>query len=318
MRLTIFFFELFYLDKQVGYAIKIALEFSFSIDKKYLFLTNCNNMDDSVSIEKLLHTNFFNAANAGFPITPFNIPHGREIVELLTGGEVFFPHEGKIKKFSRGTIFWHIAGEHTIWDTTPASPYKCAVYHFIVNKTKRVMPKISQWRGSSQSLDDFIRFTRNWHERAPHDPKLRDYCHSVLSAHACAPENVNSDIVPGLQTIPAKSNLIPLLRYIEENISKQLDIETLCQVSGISRNHLFRQFKRYMDSTPHSYILDRRIANARRMLEETTLPIKEVSQLCGFENLEVFYRIFRQYTAISPGIYRRENSTYAFIRNEEK
>ena len=122
---------------------------------------------------------------------------------------------------------------------------------------------------------------------------------------------------PGLMTIPAKSNLIPLLKYIEENISEQLNIETLCQVSGISRNHLFKQFKRYMDSTPHSYILERRIANARRMLEETPLPIKEVSQLCGFENLEVFYRIFRQHTAMPPGIYRRETSTYAFIKNQE-
>ena len=275
-------------------------------------------MDDSVSVERLLHTNFFNAANAGFPIIPLNIPQGREIVELLTDGEVYFSHEGRTKKFSRGTIFWHIAGEHTIWDTTPASPYKCAAYHFIVNKTQRTVPRISQWRGSSQSLDDFIRFTRNWYERAPYDQKLRDYCHSTLSAHAGAPESVNSAMIPGLLSIPAKSHLIQLLKYIEENISEQLDINVLCQVAGISRNHLFRQFKRYLNSTPHSYILDRRIANARRMLEETPLPIKEVSQLCGFENLEVFYRIFRQHTAIPPGLYRRESSTYAFIKNPDE
>lgn len=275
-------------------------------------------MDDSVSAESLLRTNFFNAANAGFPITPHNIPQGREIIELLTDGEVFFMHEGKTQKFSRGTIFWHIAGEHTIWDTTPASPYKCAAFHFTVDKTQRVLPRISQWRGSSQSLDEFIRFTRNWYEHSPHDPKLRDYCRATLSAHAGAPAPVNSAIVPGLLTIPAKSNLIPLLKYIEENISEQLDINDLCRISGISRNHLFRQFKRYLKSTPHAYILDRRIANARRMLEETPLPIKEVSQLCGFENLEVFYRIFRQYTSTPPGVYRRESSTYAFIKNQKK
>jgi AraC-like DNA-binding protein len=267
-------------------------------------------MDDSVTIERLLHINFYNAANAGFPITPLSIVPGREIVELLSDGEVYFPYEGRTKKFSRGTIFWHIAGEHTIWDTTPASPYKCAAYHFIVNKTLRTLPRVSQWRGSSQSLDDFIRFTRNWYERAPYDPKLRDYCYSVLSAHAVAPEAVNSAIIPGLLNIPAKSHLIPLLKYIEENISTQLDIEHLCEIADISRNHLFRQFKRYLGATPHNYILDRRIANARRMLEETPLPIKEVAQLCGFDNIEVFYRIFRQHTAMPPGSYRKQSVSY--------
>lgn len=273
-------------------------------------------MEKTVSVERLLHTNFYNAANAGFPIIPLNIPQGREIVELLTDGEVYFPYEGRMRKFSRGTIFWHIAGEHTIWDTTPTSPYKCAAYHFIVNKTQRVLPRVSQWRGSSQSLDDFIRFTRNWYERAPYDPKLRDYCHSVLSAHAGAPETVSSSIVPGLFNIPAKSHLVPLLKYIEENISAKLDIDLLCQIADISRNHLFRQFKRYLDATPHSYIIERRIANARRMLEETPLPIKEVSQLCGFENIEVFYRIFRQHTAIPPGVYRKQSSSYDHIQKK--
>lgn len=260
---------------------------------------------------------FYNAAHVSLPIIPLQIPRDRELVELLTDGEVYFVHEGRTKKFSRGTIFWHIAGEHTIWDTTPASPYKCAVFHFIVNKTKRVLPRVSQWRGSSQSLDDFIRFTRNWYERDPYDPKLCDYCRSVLTAHAGAPETVNSAIVPGLMNIPVKSNLIPLLKYIEEHISEPLDIENMCQIANISRNHLFRQFKRYLDATPHNYILDRRIANARRMLEETTLSIKEVAQGCGFENLEVFYRIFRQYTAMPPGLYRKQSSSYEVVHPEK-
>ena len=275
-------------------------------------------MERSFTAERLLHCVFFNAANAGLPIIPLTINPGRVIVELLTDGEVFFLHEERIRKFSRGTIFWHIEGEKTIWDTTPASPYKCVAWHFAVTSRERLFPRVSQWRGSSQSLDDFISFSRSWYDQDPYDPKLCEYSHAVLSAHASAPHKAHSSFVPELVNVPENSKFAKLLQYIEDNISGNLCVEKLSAVSGISRNQLFREFKRYLKSTPHNYLLERRIAKARYMLEETALPIKEVSESCGFENIEVFYRIFRQFTAMPPGIYRRSASTYDIITAEEK
>ena len=273
-------------------------------------------MERSFTAERLLHCVFFNAANAGLPIIPLTINPGRVIVELLTDGEVFFLHEERIRKFSRGTIFWHIEGEKTIWDTTASSPYKCAAYHFSVPCKERLFPRVSQWRGSSQGLDDFISFSRNWYAQDPHDPKLGEYCHAVLSANACAPVKVRSSIVPEIINVPENSRMVRLLQYIEDNLAGDLNIEMLCAISEIGRNQLFREFKRHLKLTPHNYLLERRISRARHMLEETNLSIKEISIRCGFENLEVFYRIFRQFTAMPPGTYRHRSSTYDILNEE--
>ena len=256
---------------------------------------------------------YFNAANTGyFPIQPITIPEGRELIEVLTAGEVFFEVEGKIHRFARGTVFWHIAGEKTIWDTTVQSPYQCETFSFDAKSPVRVVPRVFQWRNSGQSFEDFIRFSRSWFEYSPEDPMLCDYCLTQLAAQAMAPAEVSSSSLPGLRRIPAESKLMRLLDYIENHISEPLDVVSLAQIANISRNQLFREFKKYMECTPHGYLLERRIAKARSMLEKDTASIKEIAEECGFENIEVFYRRFRQITAMPPAAYRKKHATYDF------
>ena len=270
-------------------------------------------MDTFDHIKGIERIGYFNAGNAGiFPIHPVTIPAGNELVEVLTAGEVFFEKDGEILRFSRGTVFWHIAGDKTIWDTTLQSPYQCATFCFNAAERRRVIPRVFQWRNSGQGFEDFIRYSRSWFEHAPGDRFLCDYCLTQLAAQAMAPLEASSSAIPGLHQVPSSSKLLRLLDYIEKHIADPLDVATLAQTAGISRNQLFREFKKYLYCTPHSYLLERRIAKARLMLEKDTASIKEIAEACGFENIEVFYRSFRQMTAMPPAVYRKMHAAYDF------
>ena len=266
-----------------------------------------------INIQKV---RFFNAAHSSFPVVPHTIPYGCEIVEVLSGGEVFFEYNNKIRRFSRGAIFWHAAGENTIWDTTRTSPYRCTAFVFSVRSNTRITPKVSFWRGSSQSLEDFLRFSRSWFERSPEDPLLCNYCFSMLASQANAPAEANCSVMPETGRISANSKLFKLIHHIEKNLSSSINIETMCYISGISRNQLFTEFKRELGMTPHSFVIECRIAEARRMLEESSMSIKEISDSCGFENIEVFYRTFKQFTSLPPGEYRNSYSSYDLLSEE--
>ena len=63
-------------------------------------------------------------APANRPIRPVEIAPGTEIVEVMIGGRIFFEQEGTVREYERGTIFWHTAGEYTIFRTirTAVSP----------------------------------------------------------------------------------------------------------------------------------------------------------------------------------------------------
>jgi transcriptional regulator GlxA family with amidase domain len=43
---------------------------------------------------------------------------------------------------------------------------------------------------------------------------------------------------------------------------------------------------------------------ARQHLEKSRLPIDEITQLVGYEDVSSFTRLFRKHTGLSPGAYR--------------
>ena len=57
--------------------------------------------------------------------------------------------------------------------------------------------------------------------------------------------------------------------------------------------------------TPAEAVERLRVEAARRLLEQTDLPIGEVARRCGLGVMETFYRAFRSQLGVTPAAYRR-------------
>ena len=53
------------------------------------------------------------------------------------------------------------------------------------------------------------------------------------------------------------------------------------------------------------YIREKRIQQAKTLLDKSNTPIKEIARACGFKYVEVFYRIFKKEFRITPLNYRQ-------------
>ena len=53
------------------------------------------------------------------------------------------------------------------------------------------------------------------------------------------------------------------------------------------------------------YQLRVRVEKARRLIVQTTLPLKVIGHQCGFSSVRYFCARFRRHTGLSPGRYRR-------------
>ena len=89
------------------------------------------------------------------------------------------------------------------------------------------------------------------------------------------------------------------LSYINEHLSSDLSVEMLASNVFLSRYHFMRLFKAQTGSTVHSYIRQKRLLSAARMIREG-IPASQAACECGFNDYSVFNRAFRESFGIRP------------------
>ena len=237
-------------------------------------------------------------------VCPVTIPPKCENIEIITGGEVFFEVNGEFKPFQRGTIFWHLPGEQTVWKTTTEAPYNClSIRVSTYDNPVRQIPRVTQWENDDDLAIFTVESLKSYHDDSIDHDVLYPYLYSKVFWQAYYFTRRKPD--PEYPLFLRK-----LLDYINHNLSGDLSIDFLAQQSGMSVPYIHAQFKRYLDMSPHKYILNRRLQQARNLLAGSQLQIKELSEECGFANIESFYRAFHKYFNITPGDYRSKHTPH--------
>jgi len=96
-----------------------------------------------------------------------------------------------------------------------------------------------------------------------------------------------------------KSNVSDALHYIEEHLSENLDINTLCKITCMSRSKFYQQFKLAFGTSPALWQQQLRLKKARTLLLEG----HAISKVCydlGFNSASHFSRLFKQTFGIAP------------------
>jgi LacI family transcriptional regulator len=94
------------------------------------------------------------------------------------------------------------------------------------------------------------------------------------------------------------------LKYIWDNISRNFGITEITQVVGISRRHLENKFKRVVGRSIKDEIIRRRGEEVLRLLRDSKMSIKEISEATGFSSQQHLLRFFRSNQGVTPSDYR--------------
>lgn len=99
------------------------------------------------------------------------------------------------------------------------------------------------------------------------------------------------------------------LHYMEQIRLNQLSEQMFC-----SPSHLAHTFKKYTGSSLLNYVHKLRITESIRLLKNGE-PVKEAAFKVGYQNLNHYYKYFKEFTGSTPAQYgREENNT----KNEEQ
>ena len=87
---------------------------------------------------------------------------------------------------------------------------------------------------------------------------------------------------------------------LDASVYRKVTVEMIADQLSISKSQMTREFKRYYGVTPYRYILDRKIAVARRLLLVTDMKVFEISAQLGFADEYYFSDLFKAKTGVSP------------------
>lgn len=115
---------------------------------------------------------------------------------------------------------------------------------------------------------------------------------AILSIEARAPAKPVTKI--------ARSAILRARDYLISHSDETIRSETLEVVTGLDRYSLARQFRLLLGTSPHRYVIMRRLHRAKLLLE-AGVGLARVAAECGFSDQAHFTRQFRSAFGITPG-----------------
>ncbi|HEU5075290.1 MAG TPA: GlxA family transcriptional regulator [Polyangiaceae bacterium] len=98
--------------------------------------------------------------------------------------------------------------------------------------------------------------------------------------------------------------------FILEHVDEALGVERLARAVGMSPRSLTRWCGEALGESPAELVRRLRIEEARRLLETTDLPLKEISVRTGLGDTSTLWRVFTQRLGVTPATYRERFAAF--------
>jgi AraC family transcriptional regulator len=98
------------------------------------------------------------------------------------------------------------------------------------------------------------------------------------------------------------------MEFMNERLTTDLHLDEIAEELEISPFHFARAFRGSTGQTPHQYLLDRRMDEAKALLKHSMEPVGEIAVRCGFNSPVNFTRAFRERVGCTPTEWRMQAS----------
>lgn len=98
-----------------------------------------------------------------------------------------------------------------------------------------------------------------------------------------------------------------LVEYLEDSLDSDISLAAMARHADMSVSTFSKAFAAAFKTTPHQYLLDRRIRRAKTLLATTTMSVTEISVSVGFSTPSHFATTFKNRVGLAPSALRRHD-----------
>lgn len=233
---------------------------------------------------------------------PREIKPGFEEIEVIVSGYADFMKDGSPVRFGPGSSVWYQESEVVEVTADSKAPYETIVFAFGVSSpSDNTPPFYSEWE-SPASCESFCGKAFNSYQVGDVDIDFLAVCsYTRLAWEALQFQKRGRDSSQPFQLRHA-------LEFIEDSFTRDLDMSEIAGVAGVSMSHLHLLFRKHCGTSPIQYILQLRLEDARELLANTNLSVKEICAAVGFNDMKNFCTAFKRRNKLTPTQYRHLTS----------
>ncbi len=112
---------------------------------------------------------------------------------------------------------------------------------------------------------------------------------------------------------PSIPRLREVFEFIELNYYQSIRLKEVAQAVGYSSAYLTDLVRRLSGKTVNNWIIERRIAEASTLLLETNYSVEQIALDVGYQNINHFYRQFRDFHQTTPQRWRKKQRSHALL-----
>lgn len=134
----------------------------------------------------------------------------------------------------------------------------------------------------------------------------------VTLGRSCVQGEGSSLAAPSAKQHKYIEKLLEVCNYMNDHCTEAITVEELAAIAGFSKFHFIRLFKQFMGMSYYSYLNERRVMVAEKLLADPRLSVTEVAMRSGFASLATFYRVFKACKRCTPSEYKSLQGNHTF------
>jgi len=100
------------------------------------------------------------------------------------------------------------------------------------------------------------------------------------------------------------------IEFLDLKYDNPIMVKDVAAEVNVHPSYLYRIFKKHTGKTISEYLSEIRVANAKKLLERTDVPVIDIAGYVGFNSRQYFSSVFKKQTGLSPALYRKKYCNY--------
>lgn len=103
------------------------------------------------------------------------------------------------------------------------------------------------------------------------------------------------------------------LSYIDQRFDQPVILADVAKLTNMSETAFSRFFKTHTGKSFVDVLIEKRLGHVTRMLIESNMPVADIAERCGFNNMSNFNRIFKKKKGFTPKEFREKYSNISKV-----